>query len=343
VTLLGYVNMDEVVNRSTTAKSDGSFEFTNVPLEQNVALLVTADIGDITYNSDFSVYDGTVSEFNLPLTVYDTTTDTSSISADRLHIFFDFSNPGSVQVIEIYIISNSSNMAVVSAGEGKPVQDYLLPSGAANLVFETGEIGNPFIQIDNGFGDPSTIIPGSSTYQLLFAFDLPYDKILTLDQPITMNVGSVIVMTPDGVDVKSDLLNTAGSRDVQGQTYTMYTGENISKGSSITLELSGNAKNSAASTSSDNSQQNLVIGLGAFGLALILASVFFFMRSRKSREMQEPLDDEEELDSLGDDADSLMDAINSLDDQYKAGLIKEEAYKIRREDLKSRLKEVLKY
>ncbi|MFN2215641.1 MAG: c-type cytochrome [Anaerolineales bacterium] len=343
VTLLGYVNMDEVVNQSTTAKSDGSFEFTNVPLEQNVALLVTADIGDITYNSDFSVYDGTVSEFNLPLTVYDTTTDTSSISADRLHIFFDFSNPGSVQVIEIYIISNSSNMAVVSAGEGKPVQDYLLPSGAANLVFETGEIGNPFIQIDNGFGDPSTIIPGSSTYQLLFAFDLPYDKKLTLDQPITMNVGSVIVMTPDGVDVKSDLLNTAGSRDVQGQTYTMYTGENISKGSSITLELSGNAKNSAASTSSDNSQQNLVIGLGAFGLALILASVFFFMRSRKPREMQEPLDDEEELDSLGDDADSLMDAINSLDDQYKAGLIKEEAYKVRREDLKSRLKEVLKY
>ncbi|HKZ43452.1 MAG TPA: c-type cytochrome [Anaerolineales bacterium] len=341
VNLLGYVYMDEVINLTTTANPDGSFEFTNVPLEQDVALVVTAELGDITYNTDFSVYDGTISEFDLPLTIYDTTSDNSTISADRVHMFFDFSNPGSVQVIEIYILSNSGNLAVVPAGKGESVQNYILPAGASNLVFETGDIGNPYIQNENGFGDPSAIFPGSSTYQLLFAFQLPYDKKITIDQPITMDIGSIIVMTPEGIEISSDQLTSAGSRDVQGQVYTMFTGENLKKGDSISFVVSGKVKNSPSTTSSDDSQQNLIIGLGAFGLALILAALFFYLKSRKPSGSDEPEYEEDETDSLGNDADALMDAINSLDDQFKAGLIKEEAYKIRRDELKSRLKEIL--
>ena len=242
VNLLGFAAMNEVFDYSAEVNPDGSFEFTEVLLEPDVALVVTSEMEGITYNSDFVVYDGTTTEFDLPLTMYDTTTDVSFISADRVHLFFEFISSDIIQIIEIYIISNSSNMAVIPAGEGQSVQDYILPEGAANLTFESGSIGNPFIQKDNGFGDPSTVLPGPSTYQLMYAFQLPYDKKITIDQPINMNIGSIIVMTPDGLEIDSDQLVFGGSRDMQGKTYSIYNGQDFTKGDLLSFEVQRKTK-----------------------------------------------------------------------------------------------------
>jgi hypothetical protein len=46
-------------------------------------------------------------------------------------------------------------------------------------------------------------------------------------------------------------------------------------------------------------------------------------------------------DAIGEDRDSIMDAMIALDDQYKAGEIPKEAYENRRSELKDRLKVVL--
>lgn len=341
IVLHGFVNMNETVNLTTPVKPDGSYEFTGVPLESGMAFIISTEVGGTSYNSDVAVYDGTTTVFELPLTVYDTTTDTSSISADRLHIFFDFSNTGLVQVIEIYILSNSSNKAVVAAGPDQAIQTYILPEGASNLQFETGQIGNPFISTKNGFGDPTSILPGASSYQLLYAFELPYGKKLEIKQPLNVSVGSVIVMAPDGIKVSSDQLADGGSRDVQGKPYTMFTAENMVAGDSLTLTISGTPTTGSTGASNVSSQTSLVLGLGIFGGVLILAGVFFFLRGRSRKvDVDEELDNDE-TDALGNDADRLMDAIASLDDQHKAGTLSEEAYQKRRADLKARLKEIL--
>ncbi len=342
IILHGYVNMSETINLTTTVKADGSYEFANVPLETNIAYIVSIDVDGMSYNSDVAVYDGSTTDFDLPITVYETTTDISSISADRLHIFFDFSNPDTVQVIEIYILSNSSNKTVVAVGPDQPILTYQLPDGASNLEFENGQIGNPFISTGNGFGDPSTILPGASSYQLMYAFDMPYGKKLEIKQPITVSVGSLIVMAPDGIKVSSDQLLDAGKRDVQGQAYSMFTGENLSAGDTLTLAISGAAKTSfSVAPTTDSSKTNLVIGLAILGTVLILAGLFIFLRGRNNNDDMEDENDFIETDSLGNDSDRLMDAIASLDDQYKAGTLAEEAYKKRRAELKSRLKDIL--
>jgi len=340
--LHGYVNMVETINLSTTVNSDGSYEFANVPLESNIAFIVSVDVDGTTYNSDVAVYNGSTIDFDLPITVFETTMDASSISADRLHIFFDFSNPDTVQVIEIYIISNSSNKTIVAEEPGKALLTYTLPEGAINLEFENGQIGNPFISTENGFGDPTNILPGASSYQLMYAFDMPYGKKLEIKQPFNISIGSVIVMTPDGVKVSSDQLTDAGIRDVQGQSYSMYSTENIVAGETLTLSISGTPKTGfSVSETSGASQTNLVIGLAIFGAVLILAGFFFFLRSRNSKDDIYEEMDPDETDALGNDPDQLMDAIASLDDQYKAGALAQEAYQKRRDDLKARLKEIL--
>lgn len=344
ITLHGFVDMNETVTLTANVKSDGSYEFTKVPLETNMAFIVSTEFEGTAYNSDVAVYDGTTTTFELPLTVYETTTDTSSISADRLHLFFDFSNTGLVQVIEIYILSNSSDKAVVPGGTGQSVQTYTLPEGATNLQFDSGEIGNPYVTTKDGFGDPTSILPGASSYQLIYAFDLPYGKSLEIKQPLNVAIGSVIVMAPDGIKVKSDQLTNGGLKDVQGKSYTMLTTSNLAAGDSITLTISGTPKTTSTSgTTNNTSQTSLAIGLGIFGAVLILAALFFFLRGRSHKaDLEEEFDPStDETDPLGDDPDSIMDAIASLDDQFKAGTIGEEAYKKRRTELKARLKDLL--
>jgi len=342
IVLHGYVNMTETINQTTSVKNDGTYEFSNVPLESNIAFIVSVEVNGTIYNSDVAVYDGTTTDFNLPITVYESSTDISSIFADRLHIFFDFSNPGTVQVIEIYIISNSSNKTIVAQEPGKALVNYILPEGASNLQFENGEIGNPYLSTENGFGDPTNILPGASSYQLMFAFDMPYGKKLEIKQPFNMAVGSVIVMTPDGVKVSSDQLNDAGIRDVQGQSYAMFSAENLAADQTLTFSISGTPKtNSSGSATRGTSQTNLVIGLVIFGAVLILAGFFFFLRSRNNNiDLDDELDPDE-TDALGNDPDKLMDAIAALDDQNKAGAIAHEAYQKRRDELKARLKDIL--
>jgi mono/diheme cytochrome c family protein len=342
IVLHGFINMSETLNQTTELKPDGSFKFTDVPLQDGIAFIISTEVEGTVYNSDVAVYDGTTTTFELPMTVYDITTDASSISADRLHIFFDFTNPGIVQVIQIYIISNSSNKAVVASGPDQSILTYILPEGASNLQFDTGEIGNPYIQTDNGFGDPTSILPGASTYQVLYAFDMAYGKKLEIKQPINMPVGSVIVMVPDGIKASSDQLTDGGVKDVSGQSYNMYSSSNLKTGDTLTFTISGTPSGeSTSSTPMITSQTSIVIGLAILGAVLILAGLFFFLRGRSHQVDPEEDLEEDENDALGEDSDRLMDAIASLDDQFKAGALTEEAYQKRRAELKARLKDLL--
>ena len=78
--------------------------------------------------------------------------------------------------------------------------------------------------------------------------------------------------------------------------------------------------------------QTLLIGIGAFGLVLIIAGGWLYIRDRKK---EEDLDDE---DSEFEDTESTMDAIIALDDLHREGKISDEAYQKRRAELKSALK-----
>ncbi len=77
--------------------------------------------------------------------------------------------------------------------------------------------------------------------------------------------------------------------------------------------------------------QTLLIGVGALGLALILAGAWLYWRDRNHPEEE---DEEDEFD----DPESIMDAIIALDDLHRAGKLSDQAYKQRRDELKNSLK-----
>jgi mono/diheme cytochrome c family protein len=339
VALHGFDNMQLVLTDTTTVDSSGTYSFTNIGMPAGRVFVASTNYNDATYSSNIATIDPGTSVVNLDINVFDTTTDASSLSVDRLHIFFDFSNPGYVQVIELYLVTNPTNKTVVPAKAGDPVLTFKLPDNASNLQFQDGTLGDRYVEIPGGFGDTSSVIPGSSQHQVLFGFDLPYTSKLDLLQPVNLPVTAVVVLLPeDGVKVKSDVLTDAGTRDVQGTAYHMYNGDKIDAGGTLSLTLTGSPNASAASPLATDTRNNLIIGLAALGLVMILVGVMLYRRTQLRVALpeaagtpSEPLEQKDEQD--------LIDAIIALDDLYKEGKLPDEADQKRRAALQTQLRE----
>jgi hypothetical protein len=172
---------------------------------------------------------------------------------------------------------------------------------------------------------------------------MPYTRTLDLSQPLTLPVNAVVILVPQqGPKVNSDLLVDEGTRPVEGVNYRMYSSSRLEAGSELSLSISGRPRASGSGFQT-GSTSSLVIGLGAFGLALIATGTWLFKRSRAAGSDAARDQDDLELpdDDIPDDPEILMDAILALDDQYQAGDLPEEAYRQRRAELKARLKALM--
>jgi len=282
-----------------------------------------------------------VSELDLPIQIYESTTDPATVSVDRLHLFPEFITEDTLRISEFYIISNTGQKTLVAAEMGQPVIEFDLPEGATNLQFEDDFSTDRFVLTEDGFGDLLPFVPGMGTYQLLYSYELPYDRNLDLSQTMNLPVKAVLVAIPeDGIRIKGPNLVDGGTVEGQDGNFHVYNGQAINQGESLELNISG--RPSGGVSLSGGSQTGLLLGIAAFGLVLIGAGTWLYSRKRDQR----PELDGEELPSepngkSADRSEDVMDAILALDDLYKEGQLPEEAYLERRRELKARLKELL--
>lgn len=342
VTLHGFDHMQTVITETTTIQSDGTFLFMDVDTSPELAYVVTIDYGQTTYGSDIGIFQEDIFALNLPLEIFETTTDASILTVDRMHLFFEFVDDETVRVIELYILSNPTDKTLVAAEEGQTTVNFVLPEEATHLEFQDGAIGERFLEMPGGFGDTISVRPGSGMYEILYAYEMPYKRKLDLVHPMLYPVDAVVILIPeDGVKVKSQMLKDDGTRDVEGMSYHLYSGGGLNANDDLRLTLSGRPSGSNLSIISGSST-GLAIGLGVFGVALILSGVWLFSRTRTAKAEDEDVEEQVSVtkpDSDTEDIGTLMDAIIALDDLYQAGQLPEEAYQERRAELKARLKE----
>jgi mono/diheme cytochrome c family protein len=336
VTLHGFDGMQVVITTTVTTDDAGLFRFEQVEMPAGRIYLTTAQLNDATYASQFVPVEEGMKEISLEVTVYETTTDLTHLVTDRMHIFLDFSVPDTVQVIELYIMSNLGKKTIVSAEADGPVAVFSLPQGATNLQFQDGALGERYKEVPGGFADTLSLPPTTGEYQVMFGYELPYDRKLDLRRSFSTAVESVVLLQESSsVKLKSDQLKDSGPRDMQGISYQMYMGGPFDVGSELVLNISG--RPDSAPTLAESSSQSLVLGLGAFGVVMIAAGVWLYSRS-KTNGLEEIDEDEEEQPEEELDRDSLVDAIVALDDLYQSGELPEEAYRQRRAELKDQLK-----
>jgi hypothetical protein len=227
-----------------------------------------------------------------------------------------------------------------------------LPDGAQSPDLRSSVVGEAELETHDGFWETPAVRPGG-LFGVSYSFSLPYAGKATLNQPLALPVGAVGALLPalGNLKIDSAALVDNGLSDFGGTSYHIYSGDSMQAGSQLAVNVSGNPNVSAASSAqgSTGSRLGLIIGLGAFGLALVLAGVWISRRNQIGVPEAELDLVEEETSELEpdprhgspDEADDLMDEIIALDDLYQAGELPEPAYRERRAELKEKLRVVL--
>jgi hypothetical protein len=265
-----------------------------------------------------------------PITIHATTEDFSVLKIDSLHIFFDLANADTAQIFAVYSITNTSDKTVVvKMGDKQEIPFIAFPTGAEGLGFEASQDTAPFTPIDGGFAMP----PSEKPYGLIAYSSVPNAKEIAISQTALLPIGNVTLLIPEGVKVEGKALTEGGTQAMDTVNFHVYTANGLNKDESIEFTLKGKPETTAVNADLTQNK-SLLIGVGAFGVVLILAGVWMFMRDRSKREEEV---DEEESDEF-EDPESLMDAIIALDDLHRAGKLSDEAYQQRRSELKDALK-----
>jgi mono/diheme cytochrome c family protein len=313
---------------TATAAADGSFEFPAVPFTPQRQFLATTLYQGITYASQVGTFDPASGTLSLTLPIYETTTDTSALSVDQVHMFLQFNSPSVVTVGQLFIFSNNGDKAYASSPD-HPL-DFRLPAGATNLNVQDAQQGQSFFPTAQGFSLVWPVPPGQGATQILFSFDLPYPDKLSYQQTMQYPVQSVDVLVSDlGVQLSGAKLQSQGMQNFQGQAFQTLSGGAIAPGQALELEVSGRAGTGATAPNGilNSSAGTLAIGLGALALALGGIGLWLYRRPRAAAQAARSKDD-------------LLEALAELDDAFAAGQVPEAEYHQERAALKQDLQKV---
>ena len=332
VTLTGYDGMEMVFQMEAPVLDDRSYKFGGLENVSGRIYQASVVIDGIQHTSDV-LHEPLMDKkgnVDLPIIIAKTSFDSSALYAERMHVFFDFVAEDSIQIVEMYVIQNPTDTVVIPKDDLTPVVRFKLPAGAQNLQFEGGMIGREFIELEEGFGSMQSFAANASN-QILFAFEIPYEKSLDLALELPFLVNASIFMLPsDVVKFSSEQLVFSGERDIQGMNIQTYSGGTMNAGSSINMSLSGKVNDNVAIVQSGNTT-SMIIG-GSVLLIAILGAIIYF---RKKLKKDEVFDDEEAVE---EDLESLVDAVIALDDAFQSGEIPEAAYYNRRNELTNLIK-----
>lgn len=337
VQLHGFDHTSIVVTGTVSLREDGTYLFEGVDMLEGRIFLTSVDFEDVTYTSEAVAVENNQTELDLPIQVYDPTTDQSVLKIDRLHYFFELVDDQTVRVVELFIISNPSGKTLIAEDSSKPVLEFQVPPGALNLQIQDGELGNRFIRTDRGFADTIPIRPGSGAYQLLFSYELPFERSLEFSKSLKQPVNSVVILVPeDGISVKGETIQDGGIRDVQGAAYRLYNGSGTIPGEDLRMTI---VRSNSLLSSAKNT--NLLLGLTVLGAVLLVSGIWLFRKNRDIVTQTTTTAPVGNPTARYESRESVMDAILALDDLFQEGKLPEEAYLKRRAELKDRLKDLL--
>ena len=338
VTLRAFTfDLEEMLNETAELDKDGRYRLTVTDVNPDWVYLASTEKDGLTFNSDAAQLERNDPQLDLPITVYNKTTDRSGIEIEQIHLVLNFVD-GKVQVSELYMFNN--NDTAVYVGEtGSPEDgtvEIFLPAGAENVDFQRalGSLDNfvpaaELIATENGWADTIPVRPGSSSSVLLVSYELPYTDGLLLAHPIGYPAKQASVILPDaGVTVSGSGWVAQESQMTDIGSVLSYFNPDMGTAAALSLELNGRPRLATAGEPGggglvDANWTELLIGMGVFLAALAAAA--YILHKQRSAEAEQA------------SSDALIYAIAALDDAYEAGEIEEAEYQQKRNSLKAKL------
>jgi mono/diheme cytochrome c family protein/uncharacterized membrane protein len=342
----------QLETRNATTDAEGKYEFTGLPTDGTLAYAVrTTYPENVPYSSDFVTFEAGKTAIDLPVLVYETTDDPGGIRAERVHYIVEFDR-GAALVAELMVFSLDGDRAYV--GDGNHVLRFPLPPGSQQLAVNEGELGERFIQIENGFVDRLALPPGQNVRQILFRYALPYNgRSLEFQRSLPYPATAVNALISDsGQQVSSDDLVNGGKRNTESGSYYNLAAQNVPANQLLRISMTGlpDAASAASTGMMGTGVQTAATGTGAAGglnrwvliglIAAVAALAAFLValplaRGRRRGETAA-------LAMQATSREELVDALAELDIAYEAGEISEQVYRDRRLRLKAQLRDMMR-
>jgi hypothetical protein len=326
--LIGIDNQAIALTESATTDTVGEFTFDNLEIVPDRVFGAYTVYRGVEYFSEGRQFADEEAILDLLVIVYEVTPDTRAVHIDRLHLMFDFTVEGVVEVTEVWVLSNQGNQTITPE-EGL---EFILPSGFSDLrFFNQMASERRFLITDRGFYDRGSLRPVEGT-ELVFSFNLPFKRRLDFAQPMSYPVSATVILMPEnGPKVEAEGLQDLGVENFGGTRRQTYNLDPISAGDGLELRLSGGS----AAFGGEATQIGLIIGAALFGLALLAAGVWWY-RIKGRDGAQEVV-----VEEIVSDREDLLRAIADLDDAFEAGSIPEDEYHRRRQSLKQQIVDLM--
>ncbi len=232
-TLDAYLEFDRVAVFTTTVDAGGGFEFSNLALDPGLNYIVTIRSDGMRYGSDFLNLTPVTSTVETEIAVYATTDDPTVVSIDRLHWIVD-PQPGALLVGQIYAFGNTSDRTFVGqtlAGADQPVTFAMhIPPNAQDITFDSGALGDRFVQVGPAIFDTLPVVPGAASRQIVVRYVLPFAGTeASVQQELLYPSGEVSLLVADQADLKveADGLQFVSVERMGERAYQFWVAENL--------------------------------------------------------------------------------------------------------------------
>jgi hypothetical protein len=336
-------SLEEQLSLTAAVDSNGRYTFTLNDVPPDWIFLATLLYQNVSFSSGANQLDRTAPELELPITVYELTTDDSDIAIEQLQFLLEFLD-GRLLVSELYRFSNQGTAVYVGA-EANPALgtvELVLPAGAENIAFQRSLGGlesflpaNDVVQTDTGWADVVPVRPGRGSLNLLVRYELPFQPgTAIIAHPFLYDLNAASVVLPDsGVTVSGAGWTRQGEQENERGRYVTYVAPGLPAGTAIQLTLEGRPNQVF------NADGNLVLARNqplelAVGVLVLLGTVAGGLVLL--RRWQGP-DTGDTIVAASNEVEGLLLAAAELDEAYEQGEIDDQIYQQQRATIKERL------
>lgn len=336
----------------TTVDASGAFRFDDVNIRADRGYVATVFYQDRIFASEFVTGDPAAPNLNLPITIYEVTSDPSVIVV--VGMVAQVVTDGS-QLQIAYVVSFTNTSRMMFSGEqlspNGPYASVRVPVPPGAQVIDMGNTGQRLVLSEDGTAmiDTSGVLPGAE-HIVHILFSLPHDGSTPLETRFDYAFEGPmrILLGPETLSVTSDQLPSIGPQTVGSQVYQGWGSQlSLPAGEPIRFTINGDLRGAgtavppvAAPDTALAADRLLPLVFIGFGLLALIGAGLLYWRGRRMAAVPKvsqatPPAERENL------MDGLVRQLAELDDAYEAGEIDQQVYEKRRARLKTRLAELL--
>ncbi len=336
VTLNTYQGNNKTDSKTVKTDDAGKYVFNGLSTDAANTYEVDVTYQGADYYSDPIQFAAGETTKSADIAVYDTTTSDDALSIMLAHAVV-LKNGSGLLVSEYYYFANTSDRAFIgkpgSSGKNETVK-FSIPPGATDFQIAYGLTDSELIKNGNNFTDTVAVTPAGREISFIYTIPLTSDK-----QSLTWNFNYDLtrfdlLATDPSIKISGSGLTQQQPISINGKNYQDYSSEGLSRGGTLSADLS----NLSATGSSSTTGMNWV-WLALIPVVLIIGGVgFVFLRRRKSQPVPASF---EATDSV-DIKEKLLAEIAELDDNFENGKIEENEYSRLRSEKKRKLVTLMK-